>query len=390
MKKKYKSLFDDIDLHYAKIGLYASATVVLTLAVVMVLYSASPVIWTIWDLLTKVLEPLVYGAALCYVFHPLVAWVSRQLEKRKRYAGEENAEARHSMAIIFSLIMVVLFVLIILAMMAIMLTHSLSGLSVQAMSDLWADAQGDLTLLLQEFSQMLEDWGIASTDPNSGLLGFFNGAKNFATTALFSVIFCVYLLFDGKRVVGYLKRVLSALLHGRAIDISHLLEDADFVFSGYFRGQGIDALIMGICSAVVLTAVGVPYAPMIGLLTGLGNLIPYVGGPVGFSSIVLMCLPDAAWSKMIIGLIAMAVVMSVDGNIINPRLLSNNVEVHPILVLGALIAGGAIGGIAGMLVAVPTAAFLKIQLDRWLERREKSLAEEAEAEEGEESDQDEE
>ena len=390
MKKKYQSLIDDIDWHYAKICLYASVTVIVTLAVIMVLYSASPVIKTIWDLTRQVLGPLVYGAALCYLLHPLVTWVSNRLEKNKRYAGEENAEARHSMSIIVSLVLVVLFLLAILAMMVVMITHSLSGLSIQAMKELWASAQGDLANLMTTISQKLEEWGIVSSDPNSGLLGFFNGAKNFASTALFSVIFCVYLLFDGTRVVDYLKRVLNALLRGRAIDISRLLEDADYVFSGYFRGQGIDALIMGVCSAVVLTAIGVPYAPMIGLLTGLGNLIPYVGGPVGFGSIVLMCLPDAAWGKMIAGLIAMAVIMFVDGNIINPRLLSNSVEVHPILVLGALIAGGAIGGIAGMLVAVPTAAFLKIQLDRWLERREKSMAEEAEAEQGEEPGQDEE
>jgi hypothetical protein len=77
--------------------------------------------------------------------------------------------------------------------------------------------------------------------------------------------------------------------------------------------------------------------------------------------------------------------MFVDGNILNPRLLSHTVKVHPLLVLCALIAGGAVGGLAGMLVAVPVAAFCKIQIDRWLEQREAEQAralQEARAAEG--------
>ena len=109
-----------------------------------------------------------------------------------------------------------------------------------------------------------------------------------------------------------------------------------------------------------------------GLLAGLGNLIPYVGGPVGFGSIALVCLPSAAWGKMIAGFVAMGLIMVVDANVINPKLLSDNVEVHPLLVVTALIAGGAIGGIAGMLIAVPTAALIKMQFDRALQKMEES------------------
>ena len=115
---------------------------------------------------------------------------------------------------------------------------------------------------------------------------------------------------------------------------------------------------------------GVPYAPVVGLLTGIGNLIPYVGGPVGYGSIIVVCLSEQLWVPMIAGILAMSVVMFVDGNILNPRLLSNSIEVHPMLVVIALIAGGSVGGIAGMLVAVPVAAWLKIQLDRWMDARE--------------------
>jgi predicted PurR-regulated permease PerM len=163
---------------------------------------------------------------------------------------------------------------------------------------------------------------------------------------------------------------MHAVLGKHAIDPSHLIADADRVFSGYFRGQGIDALVVGTLSGIVLTAIGVPYGPVIGLLTGLGNLIPYVGGPVGYLSLVLVCLADGTTGKLIVGIVALTLIMLVDANVINPRLLSQNVEVHPLLVVAALIAGSAIGGIVGMLAAVPVVAFIKVKVDSWIERRE--------------------
>ncbi len=371
-------LFANIDHRYAKVGVYAGATVVLTVGTCMLLYAASPVFAKLWKLICAVVEPLVYGAALSYVLNPLVTWVSHSLRSRRRFAGEENAAKRRSAAVIVSVLMVALLILGLLAVFALMITHSLSSLNWETIWGLVGDASGNLSEIVAEAESKLEDFGIISADSEANLLTTFNGVKNAASTMLFAVIFGVYLLIDGPRVANYLGRVVRALMGSHAMDPTELIADADRVFSGYFRGQGIDALIVGVLSGIVLTAIGVPYAPLIGLLTGFGNLIPYVGGPVGFASVALMCLAEGAWTKMIWGFVAMAVVMFVDANIINPRLLSDNVEVHPILVVAALIAGGAVGGIAGMLVAVPTAAWLKIQLDRWLDAREAASAQEKE------------
>ena len=61
------------------------------------------------------------------------------------------------------------------------------------------------------------------------------------------------------------------------------------------------------------------------------------------------------------------VIQTVDGNVINPRLLSSNVDVHPMLVIAALIVGGAFGGVVGMLFAVPVAGFFKIQFEKCID-----------------------
>ncbi len=361
-------LFANLDRRYAKICLYAGATVVLVVVTCYALHAALPVLTTLWQLVSAVLEPLVYGAALSYVLNPLVGRVAQLLGRWPRYAND--ALRRRTVAVAISVAVVVILLLALVSLMLLMITQSLVTLNWDTILSLFDTVSEDLTSYLSVAEERLRDLGFVTKNTSGGLLAAFSSVKDTATTTVFSVVFGVYLLIDGPRVSGYLGRVMRAALGDLSVvDMKRLLADADRVFSGYFRGQGIDALVVGVSAAIVLTAVGVPYGPVIGLLAGLGNLIPYVGGIVGFGSVVLMCLPEGQWTTMLLGLIGMGIVMFVDGNIINPRLLSENVQVHPILVVAALIAGGAVGGLAGMLVAVPTAAFLKIQLDRWLVER---------------------
>ena len=361
--------FDRIDRRYAKVCLYAGVTVLLTAAACMLLYTASPVFAKLWDLVCTVLEPIVYGAALSYVLNPLVKRISRALRSRKRYAN--NAMRRRRAAVAISLILVLLVIMALSTIFLLMITHSIQSLRVEQIQSILGTAQTDLFELLKVARQRLAEWGILSQEEGSNALAVIKDAKEILGNVVFAIIFGIYFLIDGPYVLIYLGRVGQALFGDDvAVDHLRLVTDADRVFSGYFRGQGIDAAIVGVSSGIILTALGVPFGPLVGLLAGLGTLIPYVGGPMGFGSIALVCLPTAAWDKMIAGFMTMTIIMVVDANVINPKLLSDNVEVHPILVVAALIGGGAVGGIAGMLVAVPFAAFLKIQLDRWVEKRE--------------------
>ena len=115
---------------------------------------------------------------------------------------------------------------------------------------------------------------------------------------------------------------------------------------------------------------------VIGLLTGIGNLIPYVGPIIGFASLAIVAISEGSMFHLAAGGAVLGLVMAIDGNIINPKLLSDNVEIHPVLVIVALIAGGEIGGVLGMLLAVPCAALLKLQFERFIERRKLQMEQE--------------
>ena len=186
------------------------------------------------------------------------------------------------------------------------------------------------------------------------------------------MIFAVYFLLDGERISIYWKRAFRLIAGEKAEDkLKAFAQDADQAFSGYIRGQFLDAFVLGLVSAVVLLIAGIPSAIVIGLLMGIGNLIPYVGPLVGYASLIVICLLEGNITKLIIGIICLAVLMFLDGNVLNPKLLSNSVKVHPLLVVAALIGGGALGGLLGMIVAVPVAALLKLQFDRYLAKKER-------------------
>lgn len=146
--------------------------------------------------------------------------------------------------------------------------------------------------------------------------------------------------------------------------ISQFLEDADQVFSGYIRGQMLDAVIMMLMISVLLSICKVPFAVTIGVLAGIGNLIPYVGPFIAYVGVIVVCLVNGAFSKMILSLVLLWVIQSVDGNVINPKLLGSHVHIHPMYVIIVLIIGGSWGGLLGMLFAVPIGALLKLQFDR--------------------------
>lgn len=374
-----RRLLSRLDPRYTKICAYASATVLLTLAAGMVLYFSSGFFANLWLLICAVLEPAVYGALIAYLLNPIVVRVSRALKN----AGwqRNNYKARRLVGILVCLLLLALAVLGIVLVMTLVVTRGIQGVNVPTLMRMWNEAQEDLMRLVNFLQERAAEIGVASsaeeassgggTDLATLITGAFRSVASALSTMLFSVIFSIYYLMDGARVGGYILRVMRATVGEQGTNRAlEMLDDADRVFSGYIRGQFIDALVVGVLASIVLTLAGVPHGPLVGTLTGFGNLIPYVGAPLGILSTVLVCVADGELGKIIVGVACLALIMFVDSNVINPKLLSDNVEVHPLLVVGALIAGGAVGGLAGMLVAVPSAAFLKIQLDRWLARTE--------------------
>ncbi len=349
---------------YSIISIYAVKTALMIFVLGMLVYYLSGKLGGAVSFVSSVFEPFVLGLVMTYLLSPIV----KKLEK-KVFGKLKRRRNRRTAAVVLTFVIVFAAVGLIIGLIAVTVSRSISSINV-------ADFKEYIIILSNQFSKFWDtiEKQLASMNINLGRAGdmlrrIFNGVKSGASTLLFATIFSIYFLLD-YRIRKYWRSVLDTFTNEKTRAMIHqFAADADRVFSGYIRGQSIDALLVGGISSVALFIAGIPYAIVIGILTGIGNLVPYVGPVAGFGSLIIVCLAEGSWLHLMIGGAILAAVMFVDGNIINPRMLSSNVEVHPVLVIVALLAGGKIGGVVGMLVAVPVAALIKLQFDKFVERK---------------------
>jgi len=359
---------DSLDAKCLKISIYGVVSVVLAAVALMLLYLTGGVWAKVWNVFMAVLKPMIFGIILYYLLSPIVSWFEKSLTK----SGSKNWARPVSVLLTYLLILIAIIVLLILIVLT--MYRSFSAISIDGIKAFLSSMVGEI----DDFGKLIKDKLMEFGLPVNKITGLFgsvvSGVAGLFSLLLFGIIFSVYFLLDGQRIGTYLRRVFRVFAGEKNNeDLTLFLDDTDRVFSGYLRGQFLDALIVAVLSSAALLVAGVPSAIVVGIFTGLGNLIPYFGPVVGYVATTLVCIPGGNWKELIIGYVLIAVLMFVDGNLINPKLLSNSIEVHPLLVIAALIGGSVIGGLVGMIVAVPVAALLKLQLDRFLEAKEKTF-----------------
>ncbi len=329
----------------------------------------------------RLLRPVVIGFIAAYLLYPIMRKLQGFLEKFRLFKGHPQRARGVSVAIIGLMILG----LVVLAVSALIsaIKSTVAIISTQGIIDSFNKASENFTELANDLNAKLESMNIKSEDVDEwidqagdsasdfllsladGLVDFVKAIPSIFTTLLFSIVFSVYFLLDGDNLMNYWKSLLYRLLGPKKYKfVKQLVLDADTVFSGYIRGQVIDATFMALSTSIALSIVGIKYAILIGLVTGIGNLIPYLGPFLGYGSILIVGLITADYRLMFIAIAVLFVIQTVDGNVINPKLLGDAIEVHPLLVIVSLIIGAKVGGIFGMLMAVPVGALVKL----WLER----------------------
>lgn len=164
-----------------------------------------------------------------------------------------------------------------------------------------------------------------------------------------------------------LRELLGLAGPGTRAEVLRLASEVVNVLEGFLRGQLIIATIVGVITGAGLAVLGVPYAAVIGLIAGVTNLVPYLGPWVGGAVAAVSAAfvgPGLMWWTIV----WVFVVQQTESLVLQPRIMAQQVRIHPALVIAALTAGATFFGLPGMLLAVPVAAVLTVVFVHYYER----------------------
>ncbi len=311
-------------------------------------------------LFQKILLPFVAGMAIAYFLDP----------------ATDRLQALHLPRSLAALVVLFLFGLLMIAVLLLLvpmlqaqivelvrrlpdylavLQQRVLELAEMAETKLPPDDVERLRAALTEHAGIIFGWvaGVLRSVIGSGLALFNLLALLFVTPVI-----AFYILRDWDRLVAYVDRLLP---RAHADIIREQAALVDQTLAGYVRGQATVCIVLGLFYAFGLTLAGLDFGFTVGLIAGLVSFIPYVGSIFGLvTSVGLALIQFDEIARVLVVAAIFVAGQAIEGNFLTPKLVGDRVNLHPVWVIFALFAGGALAGFVGMLLALPVAAVLGV------------------------------
>ncbi len=322
--------------------------------VVVLLWAARPV-----------LVPFVLGLVLAYLLLPLVHWLERHMPARLR-----AWRVARPLSIILTYL---LFLLIIAGIVAFILPVMAEqvGTFIQRVPQYY-EQLGDLVQDVREWYELSipEDWkttveenlseiaqeALGAVQENLfGVIRSVLGSLNFLIGLIIIPFWLFYILQDENQVK---EGILEALHPELRADVQSLATLVDHVLSAYVRGQLLLCLFVGVLATIAMFIIGVPFAPVLGLIAGIFEVLPNIGPYLGAIPAILVALATNPVSAIWVAAAFFAIQL-IENLVLVPRISGKSVKLHPALVMMVLVIGGQLAGFWGMLIAVPVTAVVR-------------------------------
>jgi predicted PurR-regulated permease PerM len=305
-----------------------------------------------------IVPPLLIAIAVVYLLNPLVSALERRGVPRVAGAG----------------IVYILFLCIVALVVSLLVPVVARQVSqvIDHFPDYLADGQAFVRDIAARFGQepnfrldaeQVREW-LSASENRGTVTRYLTGLRSVTTSVISGLIIFVlgpvmafYLLVDLPR----LRRGAMALVPpGRREEITGLMDRIGQAVGGFFRGQLLVALFVGVASSIGLWAIRLPFWLLVGMVAGIFNLVPLVGPFIGGGLAVIIALVSGEPLKALWAALVLLAVQQVDNHLISPNVMGRTVQLHPVVVMLALLVGASFAGLFGMLVVVPLVAVAKI------------------------------
>lgn len=337
-------------------------------------------------LIWRVASPLIVGAALAYILEIII----KRLEKIMLPNSKKPwiNKSRRGICILIATALLVSFIVLLIFTIIPGLTDAFTLLG-RELPNYFTQVKAWLMDLSQPVPAVTEyieslnlDWPkVQERVINWALNGVGNGALLSSTVTvigmvtseianfLISFIFAIFLLGSKQQLNHQYRNLLHAVASEKNSErVERVLSTANRCFSGFIVGQSVNGLILGILTWLGMRIFHMPYALMVGVLSGTTSLVPIIGGYIGAALgtfLVFTANPSLAlWFLLFI-----VALQTVQGNVLYPRLVGSSVGIPSLWVLAAVSVGGGLGGIGGMIVAVPITATVYTLLHEWVHKK---------------------
>ena len=321
--------------------------------------------WLVY-LLAPVITPFAISAVLAYFGDPLVD----RLEKVSIWRWKVGRTVAVSIVFVLMLSLMTIILLIIMPLLidqVRLFIHRLpqwiEWFSGTALPWLASKAGFELKYFNStEFTEMLKDYWREISTAAFKLVDIISQGGIAVVVLLTNIVLIpvvtFYLLRDWDLLI---KAIHDLLPRNMEAEISRMASDVDNVLGAFFRGQLMVMFALGLIYAVGLSLVGIEFAALIGMGAGLLSIVPYLGSIVGVlvaAGAAIFQFQDAF--HLIMVLLVFAVGQSFEGMYLTPKLVGDQIGLHPVAVIFAVLAGGQLFGFLGILLALPVAAALNV------------------------------
>lgn len=325
--------------------------------------------------------PLLVGGAIAFILNVPMHFFEKQFDKLHQHSGSRAiAKAKTPLCMIVTLLAFILVIIFIGNVIFPNLVESVKSIVdiVQRSYPGWIEtleSHGINTQFMQKYFPELNSEKIISTLKDGGL-ALLNTASQAATSVfsaltnfVFGLFFALYILASKKRLGKQAKQIAYAYLKKSwADEVCEIASLSYKTFANFLSGQCLEAVILGFMFFIVLLIGGFPYAGTIAVIIGSMAIIPYIGAFIGLALGALL-IAMVNLKKMVWFVIVFFIVQQIEGQIIYPRVVGGSVGLPALWTLLAVIVGGNVSGILGIVVFIPLFSVIYALLRRNVYRR---------------------
>ena len=379
----------DWNRKYTTIAIYACIVIAVAVTILVVGLNFDR-IWATVRRMLDVLNPIFVGIITAYLCNPLFRFLETKtfafVERKKR-----RRRLRRVLALSSTYLILLLVIIFFLLLVVPQIKNSYNDL-VARFSSYINSAIAFADNFIREFPLFGDEYQSLSDfiDPNTiadkvkalltessdfisnltnNVLSYGVGFINLALDILLAVIISIYLLISKEKISARVKKILSAFLpQERVQSLWELGIYTDRTFGGFIVGKLLDSLIIGILSFIVFAVFRMPYYPLLAVIVGVTNVIPFFGPFIGaIPSIFIVFIAEpvkAIWLALLI-----LIIQQLDGNVIGPKILGDSTGLSSLGVVISITIMGGYFGVAGMFFGVPLFAVICALFKRYIEGR---------------------